>query len=201
MKLQRDEIISFVGGLILSVGLGTLMHIHNTADQPGSHPVADPFDTEYHAHADFHIMVNDTLVDLSGDQFQTTSQQELHQHVHLHDNNSDAMHIHDTSVTFAQFLGALGIKLTDQCITFDNEYCSNQTNQLQLYVNDELYTNTLTQYIPVDDDRLLLYYGTPDNPALPTYLTNVPNDACYYSGTCPERGVAPDENCGLSCEL
>jgi hypothetical protein len=204
MKLQPSEIVSFVAGLALSIGVGVVLNMHGMTDHSehhDNHPIADPFDSEYHVHADFHIVVNDTLVDLSGDTFQTTGQQELHKDAHLHDNNGDVKHIHNRDVTFTGFLDSLGITLTDDCVTLDNEYCSNETNQLYMYVNDELYSSPLTQYVPVDDDRILLYYGSIDNPQLDTYLNNVPDDACFYSGTCPERGVAPDESCGLSCEL
>jgi len=65
----------------------------------------------------------------------------------------------------------------------------------------ENYTSPITTYVPVDDDRILLYYGEATNTMIATYLENIPDDSCYYSGTCPERGVAPDEECGLTCEL
>lgn len=204
MKLQPPEIASFVAGLLVSIGIGALLNTHGMtghSEHHDNHPIADPLASEYHVHADFHIVVNDTLVDLSGDTFQTTGQQELHEDAHLHDNNGDVKHIHNRDVTFTEFLDSLGIKLTDDCVTLDNEYCPNEADQLYMYVNDELYSSPLTKYVPVDDDRILLYYGFIDNPQLDTYLSNVPDDACFYSGTCPERGVAPDESCGLSCEL
>ena len=204
MQLQTSEIVAFVAGLVIGIGGGFFLtsHIlHDHSEHHDNHPIADPFDTEYHVHADFHIVVNDTLVDLSGDQFQTTGQQELHQHAHLHDNNGDVKHIHDTGVTFVEFLDSLGITLTNECVTLDNQFCTNQSDELLLFINDEQYLGVITEYVPVDNDRMLLYYGAPDNPEITTYLSNVPDDACFYSGTCPERGIAPDENCGLSCEL
>jgi len=204
MNIQRAEIISFVAGLGLSIGVGlvlTMYGMDDHSDHHDNHPIADPFDSKYHVHADFHIIVNDTLVELSGDAFQTTSQQELHEHAHLHDNNGDMMHIHDVDITFAEFLGSLGIVLTDTCVTLDNQFCTNDTDQLVLYINGEQYPDPITQYVPVDNDRLLLYYGSSDNPNLATYKVAIPDDACFYSGTCPERGVAPDEDCGLTCEL
>jgi len=204
MNIQRAEIISFLAGLGLSIGMGLVLIMYGMddhSDHHDNHPIADPFDSKYHVHADFHIIVNDTLVELSGDAFQTTSQQELHEFAHLHDNNGDVMHIHDTGVTFAEFLGSLGIELTDTCVTLDNQFCSNDSEQLVLFINGESYPDPITQYVPVDNDRLLLYYGSPDNPNLATYKVAIPDDACFYSGTCPERGVAPDEDCGLTCEL
>ena len=168
---------------------------------PTQHTTAGPYDSEYHVHADFQIIVNDTLVDLSDDVFMTSSEQHLHDGAHLHDNNGDVKHIHAEEVTFADFLASLDITLTDNCLTLDNEYCSGEEEEVLLYVNGDLFTSSLTQYVPVDNDRILLYYGEATSPQLATYLENIPDDACYYSGTCPERGVAPAESCGLTCEL
>jgi len=202
---SRHTIVSFLIGIL--VGGGAMytwqlnQHNHSYHEHHDEHPIADPYDSEYHVHADFHIVVRDTLVDLSDNVFQTTSQQSLHPDAHLHDNNGDVKHIHAEDITFADFLESLSITLTDSCLTLDNEYCSGETEEVLLYVNNELYTEPITTYVPVDDDRILVYYGAATNPMIDTYLENVPDDSCYYSGTCPERGVAPDESCGLTCEL
>lgn len=193
-----------VAGLVGLVVGGGLVHVillgHHGAHHH-HHPIADPDDGEYHVHADFHIVVNGTLVNLDGDEFQTTSEQEFHKDLHLHDNNGDVLHIHRDGGTFAEFLGSIGITLTDNCLTLDNQYCGDLNNGLLLFVNDTLYTDPYTGYVPVDEDRVLLYYGNPDVDVILPYLDAVPDDACYYSGTCPERGVAPPESCGETCEL
>ena len=200
---NRTTIAIFVIVLVAAV-VATLVVVTNQkqhAAHHDQHPIADPTDGEFHVHADFHIVVNDTLIDLSTDEFQTTSAQSLHPDAHLHNNNGDVEHIHAEGLTFAEFLGSLGITLTDSCLTLDNTYCSGEIEEVLLLVNDEVFTRPISQYIPVDGDRILLYYGSYGNPLLQTYLDNVPDDACYYSGTCPERGIAPSEECGLTCEL
>ncbi len=202
MTMQTNKIILafilglIVGGLLTHTVLGT-----SHADHHDNHPIADPNDDKYHVHADFHIVVHNTLVNLDEDMFQTTSAQELHPDAHLHDNNGDVKHIHAEGVTFASFLDSLGITLTDSCLTLDNEYCSGEIEEVLLFVNDEIFTQPISTYIPVDSDRILLRYGYYDPETIQPYLDAVPNDACYYSGTCPERGVAPAESCGLTCEL
>jgi hypothetical protein len=190
---------TITGATLVTILLQILTSTH--AHHHDHHPIADPAADEYHVHADFHIVIDDTLVDLSGDAFQTTSQQELHDHLHLHDNNGDVLHIHAENYSFTSFLESLGINLTDQCITLDNEYCANDTSVLQLYVNNEPFTKPIADYIPSDDDRILVYYGSDDPEAITEYLNAVPADSCFYSGTCPERGTAPPESCGLTCEL
>jgi len=167
------------------------------------HPIADPFDTEYHVHADFRIYVGDEQVDLSDEMFMTSNTQTVHKHAHLHDGNGEVKHIHAEGITFTEFLESLDITLTNSCLTISTQspLCSDTQEEVLLYVNDQLYTDPLTQYVPVDDDRILLYFGSPANPNIETYIENIPADACFYSGTCPERGVAPPESCGLTCEL
>lgn len=85
---QHHTAASFLIGVLIGGGTTFVWqssrfdHNHNH----DHHPIADPNDGQYHVHADFHIVVRDTLVDLSNDQFQTTSQQSLHADAHLHGN-------------------------------------------------------------------------------------------------------------------
>jgi hypothetical protein len=196
-----QTIVAFLIGLC--VGAGFMYMFLQANDLDYSHPIADPNDDEYHVHADFRIFVDDTQIDLSDDKFMTTGTHLVSEHAHLHDGNGEVKHIHAENVTFAQFLNSLGITLTDTCLTiFDGTpMCSEQNQEVLLYVNNELYTKPYSLYEPVDDDRILLYYGDPQNANIQSYVEEIPNDSCYYSGTCPERGIAPPENCGLTCEL
>lgn len=177
--------------------------LYLNADPYSSHSTADPFDSKYHVHADFRIFVADEQVDLSGEEFMTTGTHMVSKHAHLHDGNGEVEHIHAENLTFAGFLDSLDITLTDSCLAlFGGEaLCSDEEQAILLYVNEALYTEPMSEYEPVDDDRILLYYGEPTNQNLSTYIEDIPFDSCYYSGTCPERGIAPPESCGLTCEL
>jgi len=200
--MNLKTILVAVIGLCIGGGIVyALTHGHLFDNHHNNHPIADPYDSEYHVHADFHIVVNDTLVDLSGDAFQTTATQELHPDLHLHDNNGDVKHIHAEDKTFAEFLASLRITLTNTCITLDTTYCADAENVFRMYVNDVVYEGDYTTYVPVDNDRILLYYGVDDSEKIATYRNAVPDESCIYSGTCPERGIAPPESCGLTCEL
>lgn len=157
---------------------------------------------EYHTHADFLLVINDTETDLSGDAYMSVAARVLHPEVHLHDNHDDVIHFHAPNISLVEFLASLGIAVTPECITLKNEiHCVDENTVLRLYVHTEDRTADLLTYVPLDEDRALLYLGTPNNPSLPSYLEAVTDEACIYSGTCPERGTAPPESCGLSCEL
>lgn len=163
----------------------------------------DPYDTDYHVHADFLIYLDDRQLDLGQTQYMTTAEQHLHNDVHLHDDNGSIVHYHEENVTFSEFLSSLNYTLTNDCFitTAGQQFCNNETETMQLYVNNNLYTDDISAYVPADEDRILLYYGTESNENITAYLDAVTDEACIYSGTCPERGIAPAESCGLTCEL
>jgi hypothetical protein len=205
----RNELLACCLGIIVG-GAGTALALGEMASLlPGSggehghgeHPIADPSDDEYHVHADFLVYLEHEKLDLAKPEYMTTDEQELHTAAHLHDGNGEVMHIHEKGVTFAEFITSLGFAITDTCLTTPagEQYCETSEQKIQLYANGE--TVDLATYEPVDDDQLLLYYGDPDHERISEYLKAIPDDACYYSGTCPERGVAPPESCGLTCEL
>jgi len=202
-KLFSFSIIAALGIGACIGGAATYLFLATMEPTFDFHPIADPSSEEYHVHADFLIYIGEEKIDLSDEQFMTSNQQTVHKHAHLHDGNGEVKHIHAEDITFAEFLDSLGITLTDSCLNLftDNQYCSGEENEVLLYVNGELYPGLITQYVPVDNDRVLLYYGKSSDPQIEQYLANIPDDSCYYSGTCPERGIAPAESCGLTCEL
>jgi hypothetical protein len=197
-----QTVIAFVIGACVGASL-VFLFLQSTADQTYTHPIADPFDSKYHVHADFRIFVGDEQIDLTDEAFMTTAMNMVSADAHLHDGNGEVKHIHAEDITFAHFLDSLDITLTDNCLTLfeDEALCSGEEQEVLLYVNEELYTQPLSQYTPLDDDRILLYYGNSQDENIQNYIDEIPFDSCYYSGTCPERGIAPPENCGLTCEL
>jgi hypothetical protein len=160
------------------------------------------YDDEVHVHADFIIVVNDEKLNLTADEYQSSIKQVLHKNVHLHDGDDHVVHRHADGITFAEFLSSLGFTLNNECLTDDNDvkYCTDTENVLTLYVNKTPIT-LATEYIPQEEDQILLYYGRRDNDKLGEYLDSITDESCIYSGTCRERGTAPAESCGLTCEI
>ncbi len=194
------RIAALLTGVITGAVLTTILlsfraddgHFHSHDESSGA----------YHIHADFLVIVNDTKVNLSGDEYMSKADKVLHPGVHLHDNKDDVIHFHARDITLVEFLSSLDITLTKDCLTIaDTTSCTSDEKSLLLFVNGQDQTDTVENYVPQDNDRILLYYGIPNNPQLNSYLTEVTDRACMYSGTCPERGTPPPEECGLTCEL
>lgn len=160
------------------------------------------YEDEVHVHADFVISINDQKLDLKDVKYQSSAESIKHKNVHLHDGDDHVVHRHAEGITFAEFLSSIGFTLTETCLTVEggDAFCSDDANILTLYVNKQPISKA-TSYIPQEEDQILLYFGAKENPNLTSYLESVTDESCIYSGTCPERGVAPPESCGLTCEL
>lgn len=197
-----QPLFTFVLGIIVAYSAGTLL-VTQTRDDSYLH-VHDghEHDDEVHVHSDFIVFLGGEQLDLSADKYMSASDQVLHTNVHLHDNTGHIIHRHADAITLADFFGSLGFTLTDNCITTatSNEYCSTEDDQLLLFINGDA-TTTIASYVNQEGDRLLLYYGDPSDPITDELNNSITDESCIYSGTCPERGTAPPESCGLTCEL
>lgn len=162
----------------------------------------DRYDTDVHVHSDFAIYVLDKRLDLTSDKYQSSLKSEKDKNIHIHDGNDHVLHRHAEGITFAHFLKSIGFTLTGDCFTTDTgtTTCSDETNEVSLYVNGQRQTAP-TSYINQERDRILLYVGLRNNSNLQTYLDTVTDEACIPSGTCPERGQPVVETCGLTCDL
>ena len=193
---------AFIIGIILGAII-TRIFLVTTQTHEDTHPIgyADNTD-EVHVHSDFIMHLDGETIDFSLDKYQTTNQQTVHQHIHLHDNNGEVIHRHAQAVTLGEFFGSLGFILGTDCITTPDgtEYCTNDKASVAVFVNSEQIEDA-PNYVNQEEDRILIYYGALSSDRLPELLNSITDTACIYSGTCPERGVAPPESCGLTCEL
>lgn len=155
--------VAFITGILLVVGGYTM---YDSFVKPDS----TSFDSD-HVHADFLAYINDERLDLTADTYQSSPKQILHADYHFHDNKDTLIHRHAADLTLVAFMSSLGFTLSDTCLVTDTaeSFCTDAMNALQLYVNNELVKD-VTAYVPEDEDRILLYYGIPNNPKLTTYL-------------------------------
>lgn len=208
--MHKNELIACFVGVI--VGGILFFFINNTGHQihghdhwnNSTHPIdyADNAD-EVHVHSDFVLFLNGEKVDLSDDKYQSQASQILHTHIHLHDNNDEVIHRHDHDITLGDFFNSLDFTLTNECITddTDTEFCTNETDELMVFVNDKRILDP-ANYVNQEEDQILIYHGSKDDSeTIRELLLSITDTACIYSGTCPERGTAPPESCGLTCEL
>lgn len=114
---------------------------------------------------------------------------------HLHDGNALVVHRHKPGQSIGEFLEAIDITATNQCLTLDDgtSMCNESGKRWQMFVNGTEQPFDLS-YVFADLDQILLTYG-PTEEQVTEQLQSLSDDACLYSQTCPERGTPPVENC------
>ena len=110
-----------------------------------------------HQHAAFLVKVNGENIDFSQPQYQVVSD-----FIHVENGDGTTLHRHATNVTFADFLETVKMDIDEEnnCLVFTNgtQYCNNNDNQLRTFVNGNS-TESISDYIINDNDRLLVIYG------------------------------------------
>lgn len=199
--MNLREKIPYVAGVLGVIMLGIGVALIFFYDDITSY-VQQIQSTEVHVHSDFAFYVLGNKIDLTGEKYQSSKESIKHPKIHLHDGFDNVIHRHAKGITFVAFLSSLGFTLTNTCLTMDTgtQYCTNQEHILKLYVNGRPKTD-ITSYISQEEDQILLYYGDPKSPDIIKYQEEITEDSCLYSGNCPERGPAPAESCGITCEI
>jgi hypothetical protein len=133
-----------------------------------------------HLHADFQIMLNNQLVDLSNEYYFTYPEHTRSRFVHLHEPNY-VVHVHATNVTWQYFFETLNLTMDGDCMSVRGVPLCDAT----FIVNGQEITTLNT---PIrDGDQALFHYGAGNASLL--FAQAVGNESCLYSGTCPERGI------------
>lgn len=149
-----------------------------------------------HEHADIKVYLDNKILDLGQDQYQSTDEKSLDADTHLHDGNGNNIHKHRTKKTLGDLFTSMGIQFTDTCFILETgeKYCNQGEKTLKLFVNGK--ENTLFgNYELTDLDRILISFGKDTPEEIISQQESVTDQACMYSEKCPERGKPPTESC------
>ena len=137
-----------------------------------------------HLHADWKIYVNNQLLDLSGmahmDRMAQGKQVSSFMHVDSGapgEKTGDVLHMHAKNVPLWLFFESVGMKLTNECITLENDehYCDDGKHRLRMYANG-VEQSSLRDYVFHDLDKILITYGDDEN-MIPSQLASITNFA------------------------
>ena len=198
--VTRSTILAGTCGALTALALGYNFGLYTPSTLLGTAPATAV--EEVHVHADFQMFIGDERIRFTDAEYQSAVGHKLHDSIHFHDGSDEVIHRHEGGITLANFFDSLGLTLTDTCVTLSDTvaHCTDKNSELRLMVNGTRVTD-ITHYILTDNDRILLYYGNPQNSHLTDYMSGVTDLACMYTGTCPERGTPPTEGCGLTCDV
>ena len=208
MKKGIVFVIGIDVGLIVGILLAVLFIRYTIAEQHMSE--------EVHVHANFALFLDGQQFDFTKAEFMSIEPCEissdtvpnvyahgesidLRDVIHLHDGNGGTIHVHAPDLRYHDFFASLKMRFEDGSFT-DHEgniYEDNDEKHFRFFVNNE-EVETLAESLIRDLDRVLITYGPRDRSfeSIQAELIQIPHDACVYSETCPDRGIAPYESCG-----
>lgn len=199
MTLKKQ--LTIMATILIAVLAGAWFYV-NKSQQPDETALEAAHSEEIHVHSDFLLVLDGQKFDLSPDRYQSTTYDAKHMAFHLHDGVGTMLHRHAEGITMREFLESLDFAISDDCLTTDtgDKYCVDDTNELVVYINGE-EANNWPDYVNQQDDQLLLYHGPKGQEVVSGWLSQITDEACIYSGTCPERGDPPHEGCALTCDI
>ena len=157
-KNLKTVILPIIAALVIIAGISIYLFSQNTLSVAGFGPLGSA-----HEHAAFLVKVNGKNIDFSQPKYQVQSD-----YIHVENGDGTTLHRHSTNVTFADFLKSIKMDIDkkNNCLVFTNgtEYCDNDddNNKLRIFINGNS-TNSISDYILKNNDRLLVIYGNETN--------------------------------------
>ena len=163
-------------GLIV-FGIGYMLYGIFSAPQIG--PIGST-----HQHIDLLIHVDGQIIDLNQTQYAHQSN-----YAHLHQNETDVIHLHAINIPLNWFMDSLNIPMTDSSLTLDGQtYNEDELNKLHIIINGEEIDDI--EYVLQDEDKLLVLYGPENEEEIEEIIELIPDRARVVNAR------APDENVG-----
>ena len=160
IKLVRTYSIYLIAILLVGYGLFSII----------SGPQIGPVGST-HEHVDVLVYIDGEPLDLNQSRYAMKSG-----YGHIHGGEGDIMHLHAINIPLSWFMESLDLSITlDSINVHGMEYSIDENNVFILFVNGEIITNV--DYVLVDEDRILVYYGPESDDDIDRALSLVPNRA------------------------
>lgn len=144
---------------------------------------------DVHHHANFALYVNGERDPFDSftfyEEVQSCTDDELNNpltRVHMHDQISNVVHVHDGAVTWGHFLANLGYGLTDTVLETDEGVFidGEDDKQLKFILNGEP-VNSIANQVIGSEDKLLIDYGEADQQTLYERYDSIEHTAGEYN--------------------
>lgn len=123
-----------------------------------------------HSHMTLAFFLDDERIDFSQTKYQLRAP-----HVHFEGGEGSIIHKHAVGVNLPFFFSTLGIRINQDCFSFDGitEYCANDSKKLSFIINgkkmDDIFSYELR-----DKDKILINYGSDTESELMAKFNDIP---------------------------
>tara|TARA_B100001765_G_scaffold210471_1_gene171782 strand:+ start:328 stop:939 length:612 start_codon:yes stop_codon:yes gene_type:complete len=124
-----------------------------------------------HQHLDVLIYVDGQIIDLNQTQYAHQSN-----YAHLHQNETDVIHLHAINIPISWFMESINIPLTESSLVLDGQvYDEDEINKLHIIINGVKINNL--DYIFQDEDKILILYGPENEDEIQAIIELIPDRA------------------------
>lgn len=109
-----------------------------------------------HVHASILVKIFGDKFDFSGPAYQIKNA-----YIHFEGQDGDTIHMHATGVPIEFLFKTMNIGITDDCFILPDgrEFCTNDENSLEFYVNEK-HVDSIINHVISQNDRILVSYGS-----------------------------------------
>ena len=170
IKLVRTYSIYVIAILLIGYGLFSVI----------SGPQIGPVGST-HEHVDVLVYINGEPLDLNQSRYAMKSG-----YGHIHGGEGDIMHLHAINIPLSWFMESLDLSIKlDSINVHGMEYSTDDNNVFGVFVNGEIITDV--DYTLIDEDKILVYYGSGSDDDIERALSLVSNRSAEVNGM-PDKG-------------
>ena len=94
--------------------------------------------------------------------------------IHFENQDGDTVHRHASGVELEFLFNSMNIGLDENCFTFPDgrEFCTNEDYSLKYFINHK-QVNDIRDYVVMEEDRILISYGSEDQDAIEQQLSEL----------------------------
>ena len=139
-----------------------------------------------HFHANFGIFINGEHLDFTNSRYMedviacsVTGEQSPKERVHMHNNIGDAIHVHASGVTWADFLTNIGFYADSSHLITDEQgpvYLNTSDKKMHFILNGKAVNNPINTLIR-SEDRFLISYGSESESQLTEQFNTIASSA------------------------
>ena len=168
---KRSVTLKAVGILAIIATISTYASyefITMSGDVPGAPENAGKLGDE-HIHASILVRIFGDKFDFSLPNYQIKTSW-----IHFENQDGDTIHRHASGVELEFLFNSLSIAIDDKCFTFPDgrAFCTNEDYALKYFINHK-EVNDIREYVVMEDDRILISYGSDDENAIEKQLSEL----------------------------
>ena len=165
VALKAAAILSVIGAISVYAGYE---FITMGGDVPGAPENAGKLGDE-HIHASMLVRIFGDKFDFSLPNYQIKTSW-----IHFENQDGDTVHRHASGVELEFLFNSMNIGLDENCFTFPDgrEFCTNEDYSLKYFINHK-QVNDIREYIVMEEDRILISYGSEDQNAIEQQLSEL----------------------------